>query len=152
MIFNTSLLILAVRGQEQVADLWGPINVCDNAIICVIGVSEGDSVSQDVMATPTLLNKYFSFDFRPYLRSNSIISPSPWSSTFSRNFDERLKKSVKTRDLTTEFSSSAFNSVLNNNYEEFLLAVPTFSHLPFCAVCAPGVAAGQFLFRLLPFL
>jgi len=38
MIFDTSFLILRVRGQEQLIDLRGPIQAGDNSIGGVVGI------------------------------------------------------------------------------------------------------------------
>ena len=54
--------------------------------------------------------KYLSLDFSPSFKSIYIISPSPWSSTFYKNLDDLLKKSVKFLDFTTEFNSYPDNS------------------------------------------
>jgi hypothetical protein len=118
----------------------------------MIGVGKGDSMSQNILPAPKLMIKYFSLDFRPYFKRSSIISPSPWSNTFSRNFDERLKKSVKTRDLTTEFNSSLLSSALNNKYDELISVVPLSYRLLFSSACVPEAAANLSLFTLLPFL
>jgi hypothetical protein len=84
--------------------LWRPVQIGDNSIGSVVRISEGDSVRQDIMARSTSTEQYLSRVLSPSLKISSIMSPSPWSSTFSRNFEERLKKSVKLRDFITVLS------------------------------------------------
>ena len=52
MIFDTSFLILRVRGQEQLIDLRGPIQAGDNSIGGVVGIWEGQAMRKAFLATP----------------------------------------------------------------------------------------------------
>jgi len=71
---------------------------------------------ENVMLVPMLDKTYIYFDLNPSLSISSSMSPFPWSRTFSNNFDERLKKSVKCFDLTKELSYYWLSSNLTNNY------------------------------------
>lgn len=110
MVLDASLLILAKRGEEEFVDLRGPVHVGDGAVARVVGIVEGNRVRQDVVAGSTSLARYLSLVLSPSLRTSSSMSPSPWSSTFSKNLEDLLKKSAKFLDLMTEFSSSLDSS------------------------------------------
>lgn len=99
-----------------------------------------------------LNHHYFSLFLSPSLKRFSIISPSPWSNTFSINFEERLKKSLKFRDFTTEVRSYPASSKLNKLYKKLPLAVIPFYYHLFCAVCVLLEEANQYLFLLTTFL
>lgn len=110
VILDASFFVLAERGEEELVDLRRPVHVGDGSIAGVVRIVEGNRMSEDVVAGSVLFTMYLSLVLSPYLRTSSIISPSPWSSTFSRNLDDLLKKSAKFLDLMTEFSSSFDNS------------------------------------------
>lgn len=49
MILDASLLILAERGEEELVDLRRPVHVGDGTIAGVVGIVEGNRMSEDVM-------------------------------------------------------------------------------------------------------
>lgn len=50
MVFDTALLILRVRGQEELIDLGRPIDVSDYPVVGVVGITKSESVSKYILA------------------------------------------------------------------------------------------------------
>ena len=78
------------------------------------------------------------------------MSPSPWSKTFYRNFDDWSKKSLKCFDFTNDCSYSWLSSNYNwEYYNEFILfeSHPFYYHLPF-SFYVPWVVTNQSDFNL----
>ena len=97
------------------------------------------------------MQSYISLDLKPSFNIIYNISPSPWSSTFSRNFDDLLKKSVKCFDLTKDSSSSWFNSEnKKKKYSEFLWFVNRLYFTFFS--CVILVEVNQFIFTIPRFI
>ena len=60
--------------------------------------------------------KYAYLFLTPSRKYSSIMSPSPWSRTFSMNLELLLKNSLKCFDLTSVSSSSELSSKFNTLY------------------------------------
>ena len=150
MIFYTSLIVLRVRGKEQLVDLWGPIDISYDSVGGIVGIAEAESMSEDILVGSSLIEVYLSLCLMPSFKSISIISPSPWSSTFSMNLELLLKKSPKLRDLITTDSSYPASSVYLRTYRALLQVVPI-SYRLFSCVYAILAGVDRYLSTILPF-